>query len=194
MARGQKSRFIKTWNVRRPGRCSTAGDLRRLALHFTIGWGNSIVPMDVRAAVVHGPNQPFVMETLQLERPREGEVLVHIKTTGLCHSDLHVYEGKLPWAFPALLGHEAAGVVVECGPGVPPFAGRPRHSILDSSLRKVRLLPFQQDQPVRRSVLALEAGRVPLLAERQAGDAAVGLGTFADYSVLPVEHAGQGAR
>ena len=60
------------------------------------------MPMDVRAAVVHGPNQPFVMETLQLDGPREGEVLVHIKSTGLCHSDLHVYEGKLPWAFPAL--------------------------------------------------------------------------------------------
>ncbi len=66
--------------------------------------------MDVRAAVLHAPNQPFVdVETLQLEGPREGEVLVHIKTTGLCHSDLHVYEGSTPRAFPALLGHEAAG-------------------------------------------------------------------------------------
>jgi S-(hydroxymethyl)glutathione dehydrogenase/alcohol dehydrogenase len=83
-----------------------------------------MVTMEVRAAVVHGPNQPFVMESLQLEGPREGEVLVHIKTTGLCHSDLHVYEGKLPWQFPALLGHEAAGVVVECGPGVTPSSSR----------------------------------------------------------------------
>ena len=45
-------------------------------------------------AVVHGPNQPFVVEEVQLEGPRAGEVLVQVKTTGLCHSDLHAYEGK----------------------------------------------------------------------------------------------------
>jgi S-(hydroxymethyl)glutathione dehydrogenase / alcohol dehydrogenase len=74
--------------------------------------------MNVRAAVVHGPNQPFVIENVQLEGPREGEVLIQIKATGLCHSDLHAYEGKSPWQFPAILGHEAAGIIVECGPGV----------------------------------------------------------------------------
>ena len=68
------------------------------------------MPLEVRAAVVHAPNQPFTIESLQLEGPRAGEVLVHIKATGLCHSDLHVIEGKVPWAFPALLGHEAARV------------------------------------------------------------------------------------
>ena len=79
------------------------------------------MPLNVRAAVVHGPNQPFVIEDVQLDGPGAGEVLIHVKTTGLCHSDLHVYEGKLPWQFPAILGHEAAGVVVECGPGVTRF-------------------------------------------------------------------------
>jgi len=71
------------------------------------------VPLNVRAAVVHGPNQPFVIEEVQLEGPRAGEVLVQVKTTGLCHSDLHAYEGKVPWQFPAILDHEAADVVIE---------------------------------------------------------------------------------
>ena len=79
------------------------------------------MPLNVRAAVVHGPNQPFVIEEVQLEGPRAGEVLMQVKTTGLCHSDLHAYEGKVPWQFPAILGHEAAGVIVECGPGVTQF-------------------------------------------------------------------------
>ena len=79
------------------------------------------MPLNVRAAVVHGPNQPFVIEEVQLEGPRAGEVLMQVKTTGLCHSDLHAYEGKVPWQFPAILGHEAAGIVVECGPGVTQF-------------------------------------------------------------------------
>jgi Zn-dependent alcohol dehydrogenase len=77
--------------------------------------------LNVRAAVVHGPNQPFVVEEVQLEGPRAGEVLMQVKTTGLCHSDLHAYEAKVPWQFPAILGHEAAGIVIECGPGVTQF-------------------------------------------------------------------------
>ena len=79
------------------------------------------MPLNVRAAVVHGPNQPFVVEEVQLEGPRAGEVLVQVKATGLCHSDLHAYEAKVPWQFPAILGHEAACVVVECGAGVTQF-------------------------------------------------------------------------
>ena len=55
------------------------------------------MPLNVRAAVVHAPNQPFVIENVQLEGPQDGEVLIHVKTTGLCHSDLHAYEGKVPW-------------------------------------------------------------------------------------------------
>ena len=69
------------------------------------------MPMNVRAAVLHGPNQPFSIETVQLEGPGAGEVLIQVKATGLCHSDLNVYEGKSLWQFPTILGHEAAGIV-----------------------------------------------------------------------------------
>lgn len=75
--------------------------------------------MDVRAAVAFGANQPLSMETVQLEGPRAGEVLVEIKATGVCHTDAYTLSGMDPEGlFPTILGHEGAGVVVEVGAGV----------------------------------------------------------------------------
>jgi S-(hydroxymethyl)glutathione dehydrogenase/alcohol dehydrogenase len=75
--------------------------------------------MDVRAAVAVAPGQPLTVETVQLEGPRAGEVLVNIKATGICHTDAYTLSGKDPEGlFPAVLGHEGAGVVAEVGPGV----------------------------------------------------------------------------
>ncbi|TAM33994.1 MAG: S-(hydroxymethyl)glutathione dehydrogenase/class III alcohol dehydrogenase [Nevskiaceae bacterium] len=75
--------------------------------------------MDVRAAVAFEAGKPLSIETVQLAGPREGEVLVEIKATGLCHTDKYTLSGADPEGlFPAILGHEGAGVVVEVGPGV----------------------------------------------------------------------------
>jgi S-(hydroxymethyl)glutathione dehydrogenase / alcohol dehydrogenase len=75
--------------------------------------------MDVRAAVAHEAGKPLSIETVQLEGPREGEVLVEIKATGVCHTDSFTLSGDDPEGlFPAILGHEGAGVVVDTGPGV----------------------------------------------------------------------------
>jgi S-(hydroxymethyl)glutathione dehydrogenase/alcohol dehydrogenase len=75
--------------------------------------------MDVRAAVAHAPGKPLTIETIQLEGPREGEVLVELKATGVCHTDAYTLSGKDPEGlFPSVLGHEGAGVVVDVGPGV----------------------------------------------------------------------------
>jgi S-(hydroxymethyl)glutathione dehydrogenase / alcohol dehydrogenase len=75
--------------------------------------------MDVRAAVAYAAGQPLVIETVQLEGPRNGEVLVEIKATGVCHTDAYTLSGQDPEGlFPSILGHEGAGVVVEVGPGV----------------------------------------------------------------------------
>ncbi len=75
--------------------------------------------MDVRAAVAHEAGKPLTIETVQLEGPKEGEVLVEIKATGICHTDAFTLSGDDPEGlFPAILGHEGAGVVVETGPGV----------------------------------------------------------------------------
>ncbi len=75
--------------------------------------------MDVRAAVAFEAGKPLSIETVQLDGPREGEVLVEIKATGICHTDQFTLSGADPEGeFPAILGHEGAGVVVEVGPGV----------------------------------------------------------------------------
>jgi len=75
--------------------------------------------MDVKAAVALKAGEPLSIETVQLEGPREGEILVEIKATGICHTDAFTLSGEDPEGlFPAILGHEGAGVVVECGPGV----------------------------------------------------------------------------
>ena len=75
--------------------------------------------MDVRAAVAHRAGQPLAVETVRLEGPHEGEALVEIKATGVCHTDAFTLSGADPEGlFPAILGHEGAGVVVEVGKGV----------------------------------------------------------------------------
>ena len=75
--------------------------------------------MDVRAAIAIEAGKPLVVDTVQLEGPRAGEVLVEIKATGLCHTDKYTLSGADPEGiFPSILGHEGAGVVVEVGAGV----------------------------------------------------------------------------
>ena len=75
--------------------------------------------MDVRAAVAFEAGRPLEIEMVQLDGPKAGEVLVEVKATGICHTDAFTLTGEDPeGAFPAILGHEGAGVVVEVGPGV----------------------------------------------------------------------------
>jgi len=75
--------------------------------------------MKVKAAVAHKAGAPLTIETVDLEGPKAGEVLVEIKATGICHTDEFTRSGADPEGlFPAILGHEGAGVVVDIGPGV----------------------------------------------------------------------------
>ena len=75
--------------------------------------------MDVRAAVAYKAGAPLVIETVQLDGPKAGEVLVEIKATGICHTDEFTRSGADPEGlFPAILGHEGAGIVVDVGAGV----------------------------------------------------------------------------
>jgi S-(hydroxymethyl)glutathione dehydrogenase/alcohol dehydrogenase len=75
--------------------------------------------MRMKAAVMYAPKQPLVVEEVELDPPKGGEVLVKMVATGVCHSDLHVYTGDLPLpAAPVVLGHEGAGIVQDVGPGV----------------------------------------------------------------------------
>jgi len=79
--------------------------------------------VEVTAAVARRAGEPLAIETVDLEGPRTGEVLVEIKATGVCHTDAFTLSGEDPEGlFPAILGHEGAGVVVETGAGVTSLA------------------------------------------------------------------------
>ena len=72
----------------------------------------------MKAAVMYGVGQPLVVEDVEIDQPRAGEVLVKTSASGVCHSDLHFMEGSYPTAVPIVLGHESAGVVEKVGEGV----------------------------------------------------------------------------
>ena len=75
--------------------------------------------MDTRAAVAVGAGQPLSVETVQLQGPQAGEVLVEVMATGICHTDAYTLSGADPEGiFPSIMGHEGAGVVREVGAGV----------------------------------------------------------------------------
>ncbi len=74
--------------------------------------------MEIKAAVLYEANTPLVVEPVQLDDPKDGEVLVRIGAAGVCHSDYHVMKGEWTPPLPIVLGHEAAGIVEEVGGGV----------------------------------------------------------------------------
>jgi S-(hydroxymethyl)glutathione dehydrogenase / alcohol dehydrogenase len=75
--------------------------------------------MKTKAAIAYEAGKPLVVETVDLDGPRAGEVLIEIKATGICHTDEFTRSGADPEGlFPSILGHEGAGIVVDVGPGV----------------------------------------------------------------------------
>ena len=78
--------------------------------------------MEIEAAVLRATNTPLSVETLHLDVPRRGEVLIEMKASGVCHSDWHVVTGDSVVDLPVVLGHEGSGVVAELGPDVTDLA------------------------------------------------------------------------
>ncbi len=74
--------------------------------------------MQIKAAVYREVNKPMTIENLELEAPKEKEVLVKVAYTGWCHSDLHKIKGETGQVLPAVVGHEASGIIEAVGPGV----------------------------------------------------------------------------
>ncbi|MDA1001706.1 MAG: Zn-dependent alcohol dehydrogenase, partial [bacterium] len=72
----------------------------------------------MRAAILREVGKPLSVEEIEVDPPREGEVLVKMAAAGVCHSDYHAMNGELPAPMPIILGHEGSGVVEEVGPGV----------------------------------------------------------------------------
>ena len=71
--------------------------------------------MDFKAAVLHKPGEELSIESVQLKGLGTTEVLIQVKASGLCHTDLEIIDGELNWPLPVVLGHEGSGEVVEVG-------------------------------------------------------------------------------
>jgi S-(hydroxymethyl)glutathione dehydrogenase/alcohol dehydrogenase len=148
--------------------------------------------MDVRAAIAHKAGAPLTIETVQLDGPRAGEVLVELKATGICHTDKYTLSGADPEGlFPAILGHEGAGVVVDVGPGVtslrkgdhviPLYTPECREceyclSQKTNLCQKIRVTQGQGLMPDGTSRFSLKGERVLHY---------MGTSTFANYTVVP---------
>ena len=106
--------------------------------------------MKTRAAVARAAGKPLEIEEIELSGPRAGEVLVEIKATGVCHTDEFTLSGADPEGkFPAILGHEGAGVVLEVGAGVGSVApGDHVIPLYTPECRQCKSCHVAQDEPV----------------------------------------------
>ncbi|MGE0742000.1 MAG: alcohol dehydrogenase catalytic domain-containing protein [Hyphomonadaceae bacterium] len=145
--------------------------------------------MDVRAAVATGVGKPFEIRTVQLRAPGNGEVLVKMAATGLCHTDLSILEGGYPSPFPVILGHEGSGVVVSCGPDVTGLA-KGDHVVLSSvpecgHCRGCRRLDTNYCAELYPELMS---GETPFSLDGAPLPRFASLGTFAEYCVVRATH------
>ena len=105
--------------------------------------------MKSRAAVAWAARKPLGIEEVDVAGPKEGEVLLKVAATGVCHTDAFTLSGQDPEGlFPAIMGHEGGATVVETGAGVTSRqARRSRHPALHSRMRQVQILPVR-DGPI----------------------------------------------
>jgi S-(hydroxymethyl)glutathione dehydrogenase/alcohol dehydrogenase len=148
--------------------------------------------MDVRAAVALEAGKPLSIETVQLEGPKEGEVLVELRATGLCHTDKYTLSGADPEGlFPSILGHEGAGVVVEVGPGVRSLkVGDHVIPLYTPECRECEYCLSQKTNLCQKIRTTQGAGVMPDGTSRFSLNGKplfhyMGTSTFANYTVLP---------
>lgn len=154
--------------------------------------------MKIRAAVLetigasapYAQSQPLKIREVELAPPGHGEVLIRIRAAGLCHSDLSVISGDRPRPVPMVLGHESAGEVVECGPGVTDLAPGDR-VVLVFMPSCGCCMPCMEGRPALCEPGAASNGAGTLLsgARRLAMNGQpvnhhVGVSCFADYAVV----------
>ena len=148
--------------------------------------------MKVRAAVAHRAGAPLTIETVDLDGPRAGEVLVEIKATGVCHTDAFTLSGDDPEGiFPSILGHEGAGIVVEVGAGV--TSVKPGDHVIPLYTPECRQCEYCLSQKTNlcQAIRSTQGrGLMPDGTSRFSlgGEALyhyMGTSTFANYSVMP---------
>ena len=148
--------------------------------------------IESRAAVALKAGQPLAVETVTVAPPRKGEVLVEIKATGVCHTDAFTLSGDDPEGlFPAILGHEGAGIVVEVGEGVSSL--RPGDHVIPLYTPECRTCDYCTSgktnlcQAIRetqgRGLMPDESSRFSLAGESLFHY--MGTSTFSNYTVVP---------
>ena len=145
--------------------------------------------MKTMAAVLYEVNKPFEIVELELDKPREGEVLIRYLYSGLCHSDVHLMHGDLPFRAPLVGGHEGAGIIVEVGPGVTRV--KPGDSVVCSFIPSCGVCRYcatgQQaicDWGANILQGYLPGERFPFTGPRGNYGAMCMLGTFSQYAVI----------
>jgi S-(hydroxymethyl)glutathione dehydrogenase/alcohol dehydrogenase len=148
--------------------------------------------MKVRAAVAWGPGQPLSIETVDLEGPKAGEVLVRIVATGVCHTDAYTLSGVDPEGlFPVILGHEGAGVVEAVGEGVTTLAlGDHVIPLYTPECRTCKFCLSGKTNLCQRIRATQGRGLMPDGTSRFSKDGKMihhymGTSTFAEYTVVP---------
>ena len=156
--------------------------------------------MKTRAAVAWEAGKPLTIETIDIEGPKAGEVLVEIMATGICHTDAYTLSGlDSEGKFPAILGHEGAGIVREVGAGVTSL--KPGDHVIPlytPGMPQLQILPVAAHQPLHRDPghagPGRDAGRhQPLLLRLTGGSPGgsntvfhyMGCSTFSNFTVLP---------
>jgi S-(hydroxymethyl)glutathione dehydrogenase / alcohol dehydrogenase len=148
--------------------------------------------MDVKAAVAFASGKPLSIETVQLEAPQAGEVLIEIKATGVCHTDAYTLSGADPEGlFPTILGHEGAGIVAEVGAGV--TSVKPGDKVIPLYTPECRQCAYCLSQKTNlcqairstqgKGVMPNGTSRFSLKGEKLYHY--MGTSTFANYTVLP---------
>ncbi|HSN81286.1 MAG TPA: S-(hydroxymethyl)glutathione dehydrogenase/class III alcohol dehydrogenase, partial [Polyangiales bacterium] len=148
--------------------------------------------MKTRAAVAHQAGKPLTIETIEIEGPRAGEVLIEVKATGICHTDAYTLSGADPEGlFPSVLGHEGAGVVVEVGPEVKSV--RPGDHVIPLYVPECRACEYCLSGKTNLCQAIRETqgrGLMPDASSRFSlgGDTIyhyMGTSTFSEYTVVP---------
>lgn len=151
--------------------------------------------MKTQAAILTRPGEPVRILEIDLEPPRAGEILVAIGASGVCHSDLSVFTGRLPNPLPVVLGHEGAGTVVEVGEGVTDLV-RGDRVVLSWLTQCGKCFFCEHEQPslCDSGTAAMARGTMPDGTTRYRMDGApvyhmAGLGTFSQHCVVPARAA-----
>jgi len=140
--------------------------------------------MKCKAAVVFRAGGSLEIRTVDLAEPGDGEVLVKMQAAGLCHSDLSALEGKLGAvvSFPIILGHEGAGVVISCGPGVRSL--KPGDHVVPVAIPECGVCSNCTSGKTNICEEARRPPASPFSLDGEEVSAFCSLGTFAEYSVI----------